>query len=646
MAETIAKLVKVVPTFPVTENGSTVHNYFEQNKETEGVVLVDREKPVGILMRNDFYQKIGRQFGYSLYMKRDVALIMKTEIVCVDISCDLAKFGLIAMNRSKDSLYDHIIVLKNHRYIGTVSMSEYLIEMSRTKEREIELLNEQQRILKQANEAEKQHRMEIEQKNTSIKNLLDNAGQGFLSFNSHLIISGEHSKECDDIFGFSIGSKNFLEILQEYVDSDALSLMKNVFKNVFEEEDKTRNKIYLSLLPQEITIEKKYIKIEYKIIDNLSEKSVMIILTDITEKKALELKNIEEKNNLKLIIRAIGCKDEINQAVEALNDFFADKVYRLLNSGQDKKEILYQIYRTVHTMKGDFSLQSLHHTSLQLHQLEDSLSKMLENINIVTLDHIREFVHQISCDHLLEKDISVITEFLGKEFFGKEDTFTVHKNRLTEIKEEIRKLFRGPEQAALLQLLDSLSNPNIKDIIRNYNDYTRGIAVKMGKDIEDFNISGDDVYINKNRYCEFSKALIHVFRNIIDHGIETPDERSACGKPEAGKITCKIEKYESQFILNISDDGKGIDIDAVRRKAVEKELYPEEKISTLSREEILDTIFLDNFSTKDSVSMLSGRGVGLAAVRSAVEKLGGKLLVETQPGKFTNFKFMVPVING
>ncbi len=643
MSETIANLVNHAPTFSVTENGSAVHDYFEQNKEAEGVVIVDSEKPVGIIMRNDFYQKLGKQFGYSLYMKRDVTLIMKPDIVCVDISCDMAKFGFRAMNRSTENLYDHIIVVKNDQYVGIVSISQFLIEMSKTKEREIELLNNQQQILKQANEAEKFHRIEMEQKNISIKNLLNNAGQGFLSFGSDLIISDEHSKECDEIFGFSAGNKNFLEIFKEFLNHETILIMQSAFENIFLEQNKARNNIYLSILPQEIIIKGKYIKIEYKVISNQSEKSVMIILTDITDKKALELKNAEEKNNIKLIIKAISNKAEINQAMEALRDFFTNGIVLSLNSGQDTKIILHNIYRLIHTMKGDFSLNSLHHTSEALHQLEDALAEMIKNIDTVSLDDITQFANKINSDHLLEKDSKIITEALGNQFFEKDDTFTVSQSRLREIKKEIRKIFKDNDQAIMAQLLDNLINPNIKDIIRNYNDYTKAVAGRLGKNIRDFKISGDEVYIDRNIYTRFTKSLVHIFRNIADHGIETPEERMSSGKQEYGEITCLIEKYEDKVVLNIADDGRGIDIDAIRKKALEKGIYTESEINSLSREEIPEIIFLDDFSTKNTVDMLSGRGVGLAAVRSEVEAIGGTIKVETEMGQFTNFKISVPL---
>lgn len=181
MVETISKLVQHAPAFSATENGSAVNEYFERNKDAEGIVIVDGGKPVGILMRNDFYQQIGRQYGYSLYMKRDVTLLMKKDIKCVESSCDMAKFGFIAMSRSQDCIYDFIVVLDNSIYSGIVSIREFLIEMSRTKEREIELLNSQQLMLKQANEAEKLHRIEIEQKTLQSKICWITPGRVFFS---------------------------------------------------------------------------------------------------------------------------------------------------------------------------------------------------------------------------------------------------------------------------------------------------------------------------------------------------------------------------------------------------------------------------------------------------------------------------------
>jgi Chemotaxis protein histidine kinase and related kinases len=643
MIETIAKLVRIVPAFSVNENGGTINEYFEQNKESEGVVIVDGERPVGIVMRNNFYQKIGKQFGYSLYMRRDVTLIMKTDITCIDKDCDMAGFGFIAMNRKQDSIYDFIVVQENEKYAGIVSISEFLMEMSRTKEREIELLNDQQRILKQANEVEKLHRIEIEHKNAAIKNLLDHAGQGFLFFGSDLIISEEYSRECDAIFGFPIGNMSFLEVMTHCVDDCCVSIMKDVFQNVFLDEDKIRNKVYLSVLPEEIRIGRRYIQTEYKVIPARAEKSVMMILTDITERKALELKTLEEKNNIKLIIRAISSKSEIDQAIEELRDFICREARQLVERSPNPMIALQNIFRIVHTMKGDFSLNSLHHTSAGLHRLEDALSLMQKDIDTVSMDEIHKFINQIDCDRLIEHDLAIIKDALGPLYFEKEDTYAVSRQRITEIENKIRTVFPGNEQTEAMSLFRSLFFINVKDLIKNYNDYVKTLGERFGKNIRDIQISGEDVYLNRNIYAPFIKSLVHVFRNMADHGIEEPEERAAAGKPECGEISCSLEKIGSRFILSLTDDGRGIDEEAIKKKALEKKIFAVEGIERLSRDEILKTIFLDDFSTRSTVDLYSGRGVGLAAVYAETEKLGGKVGIETEAGKYSCFKFALPL---
>lgn len=642
MIETIAKLTQAVPTFSAVERGSTIHHYFEQNKEAEGVVIVNGEQPVGILMRNDFYQKIGSQFGYALYMDREVTLLMKSDLTCVDTSCDMAKLGFIAMGRNQDSIYDFIVILENENYAGVVNIREFLIEMSKTKEREIKLLNDQQRILRETHETEKRHRIEIEQKNAAIKNLLDHAGQGFLFFGSNLIISEEYSRECDSIFSVSIARKPFLELLKSYVDADGIGMMQNVFENVFCSGDVVQNKVYLSVLPKELKIRDRYIHTEYKIIPHQTGKSIMMILTDVTQKKALELKTIEEKNNIKLIVRAISSKSEITQAIEELHGFIEKDILPLLDNSQSPQLILQYVFRIVHTMKGDFALNGLHHTSQGLHRLEDALSEMQNRIETITSLEIREFIEQIDCDQLLEKDIEIITEALGTQYFENEDQVTVSRQRVAEIENKIAAVFQKEEQAAILTLFHSLFFINVKDMIKDYNDYVKTLADRFGKDIDDIIITGDDVFIERDQYSAFMKSLVHVFRNMTDHGIEDPDERECSGKSEYGTITCELKNQGDQFVLSLADDGKGIDLEIIQNKALEKQIYSAAEFAKLTREQMLATIFLDDFSTKNSVDLYSGRGVGLAAVNAEISEIGGKISIDTELGQYTRFTFVIP----
>jgi two-component system chemotaxis sensor kinase CheA len=149
---------------------------------------------------------------------------MKTDILIIESCCDLAQLGYVAMDRKPDNLYDFVIVVDDDNLLGVISIRKFLIEMSQAKEREIELLKTQKKFMQTASEKEKEYRLSVENmnkslanKNSSIKNLLDNAGQGFFTIDSSLNISEDYSKECVIIFGCSIGNKNLYDLLNRYI---------------------------------------------------------------------------------------------------------------------------------------------------------------------------------------------------------------------------------------------------------------------------------------------------------------------------------------------------------------------------------------------------------------------------------------------
>jgi two-component system chemotaxis sensor kinase CheA len=157
------------------------------------------------------------------------------------------------------------------------------------------------------------------------------------------------------------------------------------------------------------------------------------------------------------------------------------------------------------------------------------------------------------------------------------------------------------------------------------------------------NIIGRDTELDKVLINKIGDPLLHMLRNSIDHGIEKPEDRIKLGKPEIGTITLKTYYYGSYAVIEISDDGKGIDSDRVVEKAYEKDLVPENKRGKLSNTEILDLIFLPGFSTNDKVTELSGRGVGMDVVKTAINQLHGTIEIDSQVGKGTCFKLKLPL---
>lgn len=151
--------------------------------------------------------------------------------------------------------------------------------------------------------------------------------------------------------------------------------------------------------------------------------------------------------------------------------------------------------------------------------------------------------------------------------------------------------------------------------------------------------------IDATHFNPLVKSLVHVFRNAMVHGIESPEERVEMGKPERGVLTCCILRQQGHLVLEISDDGRGMDLDLLRQYGLERGGLDQSELAELPDEAVLQLIFNDDFSTTKEVDDYSGRGVGLAAVCDQVERLGGTIKVLSRKGRGSSFKFTLPLMN-
>ena len=156
-------------------------------------------------------------------------------------------------------------------------------------------------------------------------------------------------------------------------------------------------------------------------------------------------------------------------------------------------------------------------------------------------------------------------------------------------------------------------------------------------------IIGDQVHVDRLLLEELKNPLIHLVRNAVDHGIESREVREAIGKPSRGQVQCQIEQHGGEIVLSIRDDGRGIDGVAVRRKAVERGLLKLAQADELSEKQTYDLLLLPGFSTAEAVTTLSGRGVGLDVVKTAVLRMHGRLEIESTLGQGTLMRITVPM---
>ncbi|QIB26173.1 chemotaxis protein CheA [Caloranaerobacter azorensis] len=192
---------------------------------------------------------------------------------------------------------------------------------------------------------------------------------------------------------------------------------------------------------------------------------------------------------------------------------------------------------------------------------------------------------------------------------------------------------------------DAVMKVRMVPIDRVFNRFprmVRDLSKDLGKNIK-LIMSGEETEVDRTVIDEIGDPLIHLIRNSIDHGIESPEERVKVGKEETGSLYLRAYPDGNNVVIEVEDDGRGIDLEKVKRKAVDKKIITEEIAHNMSKEEIISLLFKAGFSTAEKISDISGRGVGLDVVKNKIEAIGGNIEVETEKGKGTKFTIRIPL---
>ncbi len=181
----------------------------------------------------------------------------------------------------------------------------------------------------------------------------------------------------------------------------------------------------------------------------------------------------------------------------------------------------------------------------------------------------------------------------------------------------------------------------VERVFSKFPRMVRDLARKLGKKVE-FIMEGLDTELDRTVLDEISDPLVHLVRNAVDHGIESPEERRAAGKSETGRIRLAAWREKNNIIIELEDDGRGLDVEKIKQKAIERGLITPAEAETMSEDEIKMLIFAPGFSTKDKATEISGRGVGMDVVKTTVERLGGSVRISSKKGEGTRIRIHLP----
>ncbi len=454
---------------------------------------------------------------------------------------------------------------------------------------------------------------ELKSRNKDMRTLLNAVHEGFFTIDSSGLISNERSAIIERWLGPIQLNQSFEEYIAPH---DAKFAEWFGF---------ALNEVFNSILPIELTLDQlphrfvakgKTFECRYSLheTDQTSDNSVAVTIQDITVD--VQREEIEKENREMMII--------VDRFAANRNGFieFHDECLRHIAEVRAYPDVEFELFtRQIHTLKGNAGLYGLFRVADACHKLEGSL-----------LNGDQDLINESRAEllEMWESTEQRVHQVIGRHQQGIE----ISENQYSELLDLALDGANGKDlglQLAYLKL--SPLEPRLESIAAQAKEMAR----RLGKGNIDVRISHGNIRIDAMAWSDFWSAFVHVVRNAIDHGIETAENRAAIGKPISGQIEIDVNMDSNELSISLCDDGSGINWKKIRRKANQMGL------PTQTKQQLIDAMFADGLSCADNLSDISGRGVGMRAIKAACINLDGSLDVESEPEVGTTVRFRFPL---
>jgi signal transduction histidine kinase len=448
---------------------------------------------------------------------------------------------------------------------------------------------------------------DLDSRNEDMHLVLDNVGQGFFTIDR----KGQVSRERSTVVGQWLGDPPASGAFWDYLGQNDAQLgewFQLGFESVLE--DVLPIELSIEQLPKRTQIGQRHLRFEYRpIMVRERFEKLLVVISDATHVVEVERLEAQQRETHVLFERIMRDRAGV---VELLSEGL--ELQKQLKSSTD----LASKKRALHTLKGNASIFGMHVFANYCHQVETQIAEEGDLAD----KYVEELQHR--WDAVSARVHTLLGGSLGSKLEIDEAEY-----------QAVLEAAKRNDTSSIVGMLSTWKlEPTEKRLVR-IADQARSIAERQRKPIE-VRMSSNQLRLESNVWVPFWSSFIHLVRNAVDHGLEDSEERIRAKKAPVGTLELKTFRENDAIIVEVRDDGRGVDWDAVKRRA--KELG----LPCATQEDLTELLFADGFSTRSQVSDLSGRGVGMSSVRRACEARGGQISVHSERGRGTTLQCRFP----
>jgi two-component system chemotaxis sensor kinase CheA len=514
--------------------------------------------------------------------------------------------------------------------IKNIRMVEVIEEHNRTLERKVE-----------------ERTAALKQKNEDIANMFSNMHQGLFTIVEGGLIHPEYAAYLETIFETkAIANRNFVDFMfsSSTLSSDVIDAASTSVASIVGE-DSMMYEFNSHLLVGELTLEfsdkpNKLIELDWDpIVDEQDVVTkLMVTVRDVTALKALQAEADGQRQELMMIgeILAVDA-GKFSDFIEGSSGF-VDRCRTIIEQTEQKDlGKLAELFRNIHTVKGNARTYGFKHITDTVHRIENTYDQLRKNDEMQWQP--QELLGELAfAEQAIKVYSSIFRDKLGRD--GKQGIAgaRVDREQIKRLMDRISALSDMELPANVVNVvrdtynsLAAIESEPLEAVVADVIKSVQSLAEELGKPTPDIQISDNHIFTRKESHGLLNNIFMHVLRNALDHGIEAPSERLEKGKPERGQIKIEATEFDGAVSFSVRDDGRGMALSKVFAKAVELGLYPA-AAKRPAAAEIANLVFASGFSTADAVTEVSGRGVGMDAVREFLESAGGSIEVKLDAG--------------